>query len=160
MIEDTELLQKAKDNDNVVDILSRSSTQALSMWKNYLTDELDLILNNNGVEYEHEGEIAPLIIMQAKRLIHEIPMTVSSPEIGINCDGTLLLEWSRREHDDNLSMFSIILNGRELIISFMLHGVIKHYQSGLDTSHSVKTILGILSNHFEQDINDGKTHRI
>lgn len=154
MTTDREILSRAR--DNVIDLFPR--TKATFNWKNTLDEELSLFKQGVYTDYDFDGIIKPEIIRQAKKIIEEeLPLLITPPEIGINDDGTLLLEWAKREDNSHMTMFSLMLNGTEIIFSLMHSGDIKEYGAKLHTKNSIKEIENLLNQYFEKDINPKRT---
>ncbi len=151
---DANLIEKAKKN-NVIPFYP-SLTSSVSDWKHKMTEEIKLFRRRVFDNYDFEGIISKKILDQTESLIDKLPLSIISPEIGINSDGTILLEWAIRESDDNMTMLSIIINEDDLIFSLMNAGSNKHYEAALFSEYSIGTIKNILGEYFEKTINTKK----
>ncbi len=156
MTKDTDILKAIRESDNVCMLFGKndnSPSKAVSDWKKNLEEELELLTQGIYEDFDFEGKIESSVIKQTKKLIDKLPLLIFSPDLGINDDGTLLLEWARRENDGSMTMFSIILNNSEIITSLMHYGNIKHYNAGLHSEYSVQMVENILNEYFEKPIN-------
>lgn len=130
------------------------STSSVSNWKKRILAQLSLFRRGLLHEYDFEGELDHDILSQAEEFIKILPLLITAPVIGINEDGTILLEWVKHENGKTVTMFSTILNGQDIVFSLMHRGSVKTYGAVSYSEESMEMVSSVLVKYFENKFNE------
>jgi len=140
-------------DEKVVSIFDAPQSSSVSNWKAVLLAQLGAFRRQNYHDFDFSGPIEVPILEQTEDFIRSLPHLIVAPVIGINSDGTILLEWFKHESGKPATMYSAILNGSEIIFSLMVRGITKSYGALSYSDESVEMVAGTLNKHFEKIFN-------
>lgn len=134
--------------ENVVFLGSHLSSRTTSNWKEGIENKLCLFKQGQFDDYETQIPAGSVIFTHARALLAALSSPIIAPPIlGINDEGTLLLEWHKIE-DKKSTIFSLILDGENLIYSIMLMGLPETYGALLFSEDSLDIVNNLLLKYF------------
>ena len=133
------------------------STTSLSDWRDKRVDDVKKIGLGLTSDYPFQGEINPRIINHSIEFIKSQSMLLQNPEIGINADGSILLEWVLKNAYNILTIGSVIFNGNHIIYSIFKDGRVEAKGASDFTDKSIEMIADLLSDYFQRETYDSQS---
>jgi len=127
-------------------------TTYVSDWRKSRIEELERIGSGNLVHYEDVEEVSQKVVSQAIEFVGQLSMLLKAPELGLNSDGSVLLEWYLND-DSGEKIGSIILDGKYLIYSIIKGDKVETNGAALYTNASIEMIKDLFFKYFEKEIN-------
>ncbi len=113
-------------------------------WKELAKKEID---NSDKLE-EGDLVISQLVKENAKLFVDKLPIYIKAPAIGTEQNGTILFEWISKKANDDIAIFSAIIDEERIVYSTFNLGDGSRGVTNI-TELSIETLSTILMKYFE-----------
>lgn len=131
-------------------------TTFVSDWRLARVNELERIGSGNFQQYDFQGKISEKVISQSISFVNQLSMLLKAPELGLNADGSILLEWFLKDRSGT-KIGSIIIDGKYIIYSILKGDKIESNGATLYTDASVDMVKDLFFKYFEKEINNSQS---
>lgn len=126
---------------------SRQSAAVRINWKSEILNNLNLL---HSPDYLPEDtSVLPNAIPHAKEFIELLPIQIDKPSLSVEASGGVLLEWYKKDQSGQVTIFSVILDGKGILFSLFKAGKRTNNYGQLSfCEESIEKILPEITQHF------------
>lgn len=140
-----------------IDNFRGRGTTYVSDWRATVTSKIERIGAGDTSDYDFEGSVNEVAAKHACEFTNQLSMLLKAPEVGLNSDGSILLEWVMKDNNGHLKLGSVIFDGKHIIYSITKNEKIETNGATLYTDVSVNMLKALLFQYFEKDINHSRS---